>query len=129
MTLSPDADKAQVRQAVIEIQKDRADQEMALKDALTFLEGRLEEAERRIELLSNALKSTLTSRPGTPAAEGRKLPEPVLGERDWRPIGDGEKYWANPQGFSTPADQVPEESRARFREPGTPRAEYPPDEA
>ena len=127
MTLSPDADKAQVRQAVIELQQqmERLATEPFYRDRdkVDELGGRLEEAERRIELLSNALRSTLTSRE-EPASAPRPVPEPKPGEREWRPIGDGEKYWSNPQGFSTPADQVPEDSRARFqRERGMPIAE------
>lgn len=29
--------------------------------------------------------------------------------KDWRPIGDGDKYWANPDGFSVKRDNVPQE--------------------
>lgn len=130
MTLSPDADKAQVRQAVIELQTalDLTLDAMALmKGRLEALEEKQEEDERRIELLSNALKSTLTSAP-KPEPRPQWSAEPTVAPRDWRPVAEGDKYWMPPQGSMVPIDQVPQEALERFqREKGTPRPEYEPE--
>lgn len=115
MNLSPDADRAQVREAVL-----------YLLEAHTELTERLEEAERRIELISNALKSTLTHAvPRVTTAPHMTYEHPKLEDREPKPVGDGAKYWTNEQGFTVPTDSIPEEFRLQWqRPPGTPRLEY-----
>lgn len=119
MTLSPDADKGQVRQAVI--------------DLIADYEKRMEEAERRIELLSNALKSTLSSRTEPRPTEGRKFPEPVSNHHFDQPdIGynaqKGMYFHQRADGQTSyyTEDKVPADIRDRLnagRQPGTPRIE------
>lgn len=125
MTLPPDADKSQVRQAVIVL----LDKVQELQDLQSMQGEALEEAERRIELLSNALRSTLNHGTDTPHFDTPTATQPhqslVNQPREPRPVGDGAKYWTDERGFSVPTETIPEEIRSKWQRPlGTPRLEY-----
>lgn len=38
-----------------------------------------------------------------------KVPVMTIEEKNWKPVGDGQKFWTDPKGVVQPVDQVPDE--------------------
>jgi hypothetical protein len=82
--LNDNASKSEVKKAVQEIQQWINDHE-AEKPAPT---------KRMTSQSSNSL-----------------YPKAVNTERTWKPVGDGERFWTDPSGFTTAIENVPQEVR------------------
>lgn len=80
-----------------------------------FTEG-MEDLERRVELMSTALSSTLTSgHVSNPKIESHTfVTRPAQG---WRPHGSGDRYWLDPSNMLKRRDEVPPEILEQFPEP------------
>lgn len=69
--------------------------------------------EERWGLLNLALAELLVLRDRVARLEnpetGRKLPVIDRMVHDWKPLGDGERFWTNPGGYTVPLAQVPKE--------------------
>lgn len=91
-----------------------------------FAEG-MEELERRVELMSTALKSTLTSGPTEAPQTSSQLHHVATTSQGWRPHGTGDRYWLDPSNMLKRRDEVPAEVLEQFPTP-QPRAEELPEE-
>lgn len=48
---------------------------------------------------------------------GYKVPELETPEKKWRPLGDGQKVWLDPDGYTAPVGDVPDEYLEEITKP------------